>query len=133
MEFISKHYEKIGISPKNWNLELWKTGKNNTEYVSFKNHQRYSLRCFSKGMTLVSLKLKNFRTLEPTKVIASYLELKNSFLNERTRNIFNTRDHYEQERYIYSQNVTSILGPELSKECDSFIKDIKEARHLRVF
>ena len=42
-------------------------------------------------------------------------------------------DCYEQERYIYNQKLASFLGPELFKEYDSFIEEIKAVRHLKVF
>ena len=38
----------------------------------------------------------------------------------------------EHERYMYNQKLTSFLGPELFQECDSFIEEIKEAKHLKV-
>ena len=33
---------------------------------------------------------------------------------------------------MYSQKLLSILGSDLTKECEKFIEDLKEAGHLKV-
>ena len=71
----------------------------------FKNHWRFSLRCFSKGVIPVSLKLKNnIRTHKSDCIIYSD---EKKLLNERLRNINNTIGHYEHEKYMYENKLTS--------------------------
>ena len=53
-------------------------------------------------------------------------------MNKRIRNINSIIDYHEHEKYLYSQKLSSILGPDLTKECESFIENLKEARYLKV-
>ena len=48
------------------------------------------------------------------------------------RNINNTLNHLEHDRYIYYQKLSAILGPDPTEECKGFIEDLKETRHLKV-
>ena len=33
---------------------------------------------------------------------------------------------------MYCQKLSAILGPDLTKECEGFIEDLKEGRHIKV-
>ena len=51
----------------------------------YKNHRRFSLRCLGKGITPVSIKLKNnIRTYRSACIIS---KAERSLLNERIRNV----------------------------------------------
>ena len=96
----------------------------------FKNHGRFSLRSFSKGVTPVSIKLKNNIRTHRSDCITC--RAKKKLLNERIRNINNTIEHYEHEKYMYNNKLTSILGPEIFKQCEKYIYTVREARQLKV-
>ena len=53
-------------------------------------------------------------------------------MNERIRNINNTIEHYEHDRYIYRDQLKSILEPDTFKLCEDHINIVKETRHLKV-
>ena len=94
------------------------------------NHQRFTLRCLNKGVTRVSLKLKNnIRTHKSDCIIQ---KVEKSLINERIRNVNNILDCHEHDSYMYTQNLSAILEPDLTKECEKFMKDLKEARDLKV-
>ena len=59
---------------------------------------------------------------------ASYTELIGGYL----MNINNTTDHFEQERYMFSNKLASILGSEWYKECEFLIDKVSKARHLKL-
>ena len=78
------------------------------------------LRCLSKDVTLVSLRIKNNTITHESVCIIHRAE--KGLLNECLRNINNTVDHCEQERYMYSEKLASSLEPELYEECEILIK-----------
>ena len=94
------------------------------------NHQRFSLRCLSKGVIPVSLKLKN--NIRSHRSDCIIYRAKTKLLNERIRNINNTIECYEHEKYMYSNKLISILGSEIFKQCENYINRVREARHLKV-
>ena len=78
---------------------------------NFKNHQRFSLRCLSKGVIPVSLNVKNnIRTHKNDCII---YKVEKELLNERIKNINNTIECFEHEKYMYENKLNSILGPEM--------------------
>ena len=86
---------------------------------NYKNHRRFSLRCLSKGVILASLKLKsNIRTYKIDCIIC---QAESKLLNERIRNINNTTEHMDHVKYMYENNVKTILGPGRFKECEEYI------------
>ena len=96
----------------------------NMKICDYKNHQRFFLRCLSKGVTLVSLKLKkNIKTHKSDCIIQ---RAEKSLLNERLRNINNILNCLDHYRYMYQLKLSAILGPDLTKKCEGFIGDLKE-------
>ena len=53
-------------------------------------------------------------------------------LNERIRNITNTIECYEHDRYMYGDQLKSILGPDMFKLYEEHINIVKAYRHLKV-
>ena len=98
---------------------------------NFKNHQRFSLRCLSRGLIPVSPKLKNNIRIHKGTCITYKAERR--LLNERIRNINNTIEHYEHERYMYRDKLILILEPDMFKNCEEHINVAKKTRHLKVF
>ena len=72
-----------------------KVEKMDTKISNFKNHQRFSLRCISKGIVPVSLRLKNLFRIE--KEVSIIYKVETKLLNERIRNINSTIDQYEHD------------------------------------
>ena len=97
--------------------------------ICYKNHQRFSLRCLSKGLIPVRWRLKNnIRTYKSDCIIQ---RAEKSLLNERIRNI-NILERLDHDRYMYKLKLSAILGPDLTKECKGFIEDLKETRHMKI-
>ena len=97
---------------------------------NYKNHRRFSLRCLGSGITLVSLKLKNIIRTHRSDCIIQKAE--RSLLKERVRNVNNTSDCLEHDRYMYELKLSAILDQDLMRECKRFIEEHKEARHIKV-
>ena len=49
-----------------------------------------------------------------------------SLLNERVRNLNNTLDQLEHDRYMYEQKLSAILNQDMMRECKEFIEEHKE-------
>ena len=95
-----------------------------------KNHRRFSLRCLGSGITLASLKPKNIIITHRSDCIIQKAE--RSLLNERVRNVNNTLDWLEHDRYMYELKLSAILDQDLMKEFKGFIEEHKKARHINV-
>ena len=70
---------------------------------NFKNHQRFSLRCLSKGVTPVSLKLKNLTRKEKGEGIIKKAE--KQLLNERIRNINYILEQYQHNKCMHKEEL----------------------------
>ena len=81
-------------------------------------------------MIPVSLKLKNNIRIYKSDSIRYQAEKK--LLNERIRNINNTIEHLDHEKSVYENNIKTIVGPRMFKQCDAYIDMAKEVRHLKV-
>ena len=53
-------------------------------------------------------------------------------MNKRIRNVNNTLDQLEHDRYMYEFKLSPILNQDLMEECREFIVEHKEARHMQV-
>ena len=97
----------------------------------YKNHKRFSLRCLGSGITLVSLKLRN--TIRTHKSDCIIQKTERSLLNERVRNVNNTLDWLEHDRYMYEQKLSTILNQDMMREYKEFLEEHTEARHTKVW
>ena len=97
---------------------------------NYKNHRRFSLRCLSKDMTPVNLNLKNNIGTYKSNCIIHRAERK--FLNERIRNINNTIDNLEHDKYMYECELKGTVSIEVYKECEKYIEYAKEIWHNKV-
>ena len=97
---------------------------------NYKNHRRFSLMCLSKGVTPVSLKLKNnIRTYKSNCIIH---QPEKKLLNERIRNINNTIEHLNYVKYMYECDLKVIVGLEMFKKREEYIETAEEIRHNKV-
>ena len=81
-------------------------------------------------MTPVSLKLKNNIGTYKSNCIIHRAERK--LLNKRIRNINNTIDNLEHDKYMYECELKGTVSIEIYKECENFIEYAKEIRHNKV-
>ena len=99
---------------------------------NFKNHQRFSLRCLSKGVTPVSLQLKNLTRTQRGEGIIQKAE--KQLLNERTRNINYLLEWYQGGKHMYKEELEDLLkdDQEMWNACQEEIEKRRELRHRKV-
>ena len=112
-------------------LELYrKLERTVLKIPDYQNHRRFSLRCLSKDIIPVSLKLKNNIGTHKSKCIIHNTERK--LLNERIRNINNIIENLEHVKYMYEVELKGTVGKEIYQECEIYIENAKETRHNKV-
>ena len=112
-------------------LELYQKLERTVLKISnYKNHRRFSLRCLSKDITPVGLKLKNNIGTYKSKCIIHNTERK--LLNKRIRNINNTIKILEHVKCMYENELKGIISKEIYQECKVYIENDKETRHNKV-
>ena len=93
----------------------------------FENHWRLSLRCLSKDVILVSLRLKsNIKTPKGQYIIR---RAERALLNERIWSMNNTIYMFNCQLDTYITDLEQIISEEDLKECQNFINTRREARH----
>ena len=93
------------------------------------NHRRFTLRCLSKKVVPVSIRLKtNIKTPIGFQIIR---RAEKALLNERVRSINNTINMLISQRDICKNDLKERLGEKTMEECEMFIKTRKDARHLK--
>ena len=97
----------------------------------FKNHRRFSLRCLSKGVTPVSLRLKNLTRTQRGEGIIQKAD--KQLLNERIRNINYILERYQYDKYMYKEELEDLLKHDqgLWNACQEEIEKRRELRHKR--
>ena len=85
-------------SPYSENGREWRP-----EVSDFENHQRFSLRCLSKGVSPVSLKLKNLTRTQKGEHIIKRAE--KQLLNEKIRNINYILEWYQHNKCMYREEL----------------------------
>ena len=99
---------------------------------NFKNHQRFSLRCLSQGVTPVSLKLKNLTRTRKGDGITKRAE--KQLLNEQIRNINCKIEKYQHDKHMYEKQLQEILQDDqiMWNACKEEVLKKKELRHQKV-
>ena len=102
--------------------------------ADYRNHRRFTLKCIKTGITSVICKLKN-----PVKTRKSYdiiHKVEKQLLYERTRNINNTLDMFEQNRSHYYSHLKNMINQQDQEtdigKCTQFINRVKEHRHSNI-
>ena len=99
--------------------------------ADFSNHRRFSLRCLSKGLIPVSVRLKsNIKTPKGRQIIKK-AEL--ALLNERVRSINNSIAMFTMRRDTCMKQLKDNIDKETMDRCLRFIKEKREKRHLITF
>ena len=108
--------------------DLWNWEKIEKKMTDFKNHRKFSLRCLSKNIIPVSLRLKS--NIKMTRGLNILKKAERALLNERIRNINNTLQMLEHQRVTCMNQLYRVLGQEVMEECKVFMNETKEARHF---
>ena len=95
--------------------------------ADFKNHRRFILRCLSKGITPVRIKLKS--TVKTPKGIYIVRKAERMLMNERIRSINNTITMFKWQIDTCINSLRSSTGVEAMEECHRFISYRRERRH----
>ena len=99
--------------------------------ADFSNHRRFSLRCLSKGLIPVSVRLKsNIKTHKGRQIIKK-AEL--ALLNKRVRSINNSITMFTMRRDTCMKQLKDNIDNETMDRCLRFIKEKREKRHLITF
>ena len=93
----------------------------------FQNHRRFTLRCLSKDLTPVSIKLKT--TVKTPKGNYIVRKAEKMLLNERVRSINNTINMFKWQIDTCINSLGSYLNMEAMEECHRFINLRREKRH----
>ena len=97
--------------------------------ADFSNHRRFSLRCLSKGLIPVSVRLKsNIKTPKGRQIIK---KAEIALLNERVRSINNSLAMFTIQRDTCINQLKDNLDKETMEKCERFIKEKREIRHLK--
>ena len=99
--------------------------------ADFSNHRRFSLRCLSKDLIPVSVRLKsNVKTPKGRQIIK---KSERALLNERIKSINNSIAMFTIQRDTCMNQLKDNLDKETMEKCERFIKEKREIRHLRTF
>ena len=97
--------------------------------ADFANHQRFTLRCLSKGLVPVSICLqKNIRTPKGLQIIK---RAERALMNERIRSINNTLNMVRDLRDTCINQLREVLNDEWVDKCREFIEVGREHQHLK--
>ena len=97
--------------------------------AEFKNHRRFTLRCLSKGLIPVSIKLKT--TVKTPKGIYIIRKAERMLMNERIRSINNTIIMLNHQIDTCIDILKGIINKEVMEECHEFINYTRERRHYK--
>ena len=97
--------------------------------ADFKNHRRFSLRCLSGDIILVSIRLKN--NIKSPKGFNIIKRTEKALLNERIRMVNNTITMLEKEIDTCMNELYNTLDEESMEVCMVFFKTRKESRHIK--
>ena len=97
--------------------------------ADFKNHRRFTLRCLSKGIVPVSIKLNS--TVKTPKCIYIVRKAESMLMNQRFRSNNNTITMLNCQIHTCINNLNCMLNKEVMEECHEFINYRRERRHSK--
>ena len=93
------------------------------------NHRQFTLRCLSKGLVPVSIKLKTkVQTPKGNQILRNAERM---LMNERVRSINNTIIMLNHQADTCINNLKSILNQDVMEKCLEFINNTRERRHQK--
>ena len=97
--------------------------------ADFENHCRFSLRCLSKDIIPVSVRLKsNIKTPKGRYIVR---KVERAILNERVRSINNSLTMFKIQQDTCINTIENALDRETLNICHEFIKVRRERRQLK--
>ena len=97
--------------------------------AELKNHRRFTLRCLSKGLIPVSIKLKTkVHTPKGNEILR---KAERMLMNERVRNINNTITMLNCQADTCIYQLESTLNQDVMEKCLEFINKTRERRHQK--
>ena len=97
--------------------------------ADFENHCRFSLRCLSKDIIPVSVRLKsNIKTPKGRYIVK---KAERALLNERVRSINNSLTMFKIQQDTCINTLEKALDRETLSNCHEFIKVRRERRHFK--
>ena len=97
--------------------------------ADFANHRRFTLRCLSKGLVPVSIRLqKNIKTPKGLHIVR---RAERALMNERGRLINNTLNMVRDLRDTCIDQLRRVLNDEWMDKCREFIEVGREQQHLK--
>ena len=109
------------------NLRQWE--KLEMKMADFQNHRGFMLRCLSKGITPVNIKLKT--TVKTPKGIYIVRKAEIMLMNEKIRSINNTITMFKWQIDTCINRLGNMIGVEVMEECHRFISYRRERRHIK--
>ena len=107
---------------------FWHWEKLEYKMADFENHRRFSLRCLSKDIIPVSVRLKsNIKTCKGKHIVR---KVERALLNERVRSINNSLTMFKIQWDTCINTLENVLDRETLNVCHDFIK-IRERRHYK--
>ena len=97
--------------------------------ADFANHRRFTLRCLSKGLVPVSIRLtKNIKTPKGLQIVR---RAERALMNERIRSINNTLNMVSNLRDTCKNQLRETLNDEWMDRCIEFIEVGREQQHIK--
>ena len=97
--------------------------------VDFENHRRFTIRCLSKDVIPVSVRLKS--TIKTPKGRYIIRKAERALLNERVRSINNSLTMFKAQRDTCINNLETSIERDTMNDCYNFIKVRREGRHQK--
>ena len=97
--------------------------------ADFENHCRFTLRCLSKDVIPVSVRLKS--TIKTPKGRYIIRKAERALLNERVRSINNSLTMFKAQRDTCINNLETSIERDTMNDCYNFIKVRREGRHQK--
>ena len=108
---------------------LWHWERIELKMANFQNHRRFTLRCLSKQVVPISIRLKS--NIRPPKGFQIIRRAEKALLNGRVRSINNTINMLSLQRDTCKNDPKEKIREETMEECSEFTKIGKEARHFK--
>ena len=119
--------DKYGIEAQHL-LSEWE--KLQIKDSNYRNHQIFRLRCISKGITPVSIRLKTTGRKEKERQMIRKTE--RDLLKARVKSINSLLDNSSKQRDICRSKLTSIFSTVIMQQCQELIDKVRKLMYLKV-
>ena len=96
----------------------------------YRNHRIFTLKCITKGLVPVSIKLKTTIRAEKTRKIIRKVE--RDLLQAWVKSINSLLGYNTKERELCRSHVASIISTSTMNKCQEFIYKVSDLRYLKV-